>query len=117
MLFFNLPRILKQKGITHPFSHFMSLGYSRSTASKMAQNQIITFTVSKLEQYCIEFNCTPNELFEFRPSATNPLSNDHPLQSLKREDNTNEINALLHNLPIEKIRELTALIKNETLKE
>jgi len=38
---------------------------------------------------------------------------EHPLQALKREDNTNEINTLLHNLPIEKIRELAQLVIKE----
>lgn len=117
MLFFNLPRILKIKGITHPFSYFMSLEYSRGTASKMAQNQVATFTVSKLEQYCIQFNCTPNDLFDFRPSSLNPLPENHPLYALKREDNTEEINALLHDLPMEKIRELAELVKKGQQKE
>jgi DNA-binding Xre family transcriptional regulator len=113
MLYFNLPRILKIRGITHPFSYFMSLGYSRGTASKMTQNRVQTFTIQKLEQYCIQFNCTPNDLFEFIPSTKNPVPPEHPLQALKREDNTNEINTLLHNLPIEKIRELAQLVIKE----
>lgn len=113
MIYFNLKRILKLKGITYPFSYFMSLGYSRGTASKMAQNQVLSFTVDKLEQYCIHFNCTPNDLFEYRPNAVNPLPAEHPLQALKRQDNTSEINALLHNLPIEKIRELAELVLKE----
>jgi len=113
MLKLNLSRILKIKGIDKPFSHYMSLGYSRGTASKMSQNAIITFTPEKLERYCIEFNCTPNDLFEYKPSTKNPLPQNHPLMALKREEKTAEINALLHNLPMEKIQELANLIKQE----
>ena len=111
MIRFNLPRLLKIKGITKPFSYFMSLGYSRGTASKMARNLEQGFTLEKLERYCIDFNCTPNDLFEYHPNNKNKLKPDHPLFQLKREDNTNEINALLHELPLEKIKELADLVK------
>jgi hypothetical protein len=116
MLFFNLPRIVKLKGIAKPFSHFIRLGYSPNLASRMSQNTVQAFTVAKLEKYCIEFNCTPNDLFEFRPNPSHPLPADHPLYQLKREDNAEEIITLLHDLPIEKIRELAALVKSESEK-
>jgi len=117
MLTFNFPRLLKIKGINKPFSHFMSLGYSRGTASKMSQNNVTTFTPQKLERYCIEFNCTPNDLFEYKPSTKDILSENHPLMALKREEKTAEINALLQELPIEKIRELANLVKEEKEKQ
>ncbi len=116
MLFFNIPRILQLKGITRPFSHFINLGYSRNAASRMAQNSIQTFTVSKLEEFCIHFNCTPNDLFEFRPNPKHSLPENHPLYQLRREDNAEEIISLLHDLPVEKIRELAALVKTESEK-
>lgn len=110
MLYLNLTRILKIRGIDKPFSHFMSLGYSRSLASRMAQNQIVSFTPEKLERYCIEFNCTPNDLFEYKPAVKNPLSADHPLMALQRKEKITEINSLLQNLSLEKIRELADLL-------
>lgn len=113
MLLFNLPRLLKIKGVTKPFSYFMSLGYSRGTASKMAQNREQGFTLTKLERYCTDFNCTPNDLFEFHPNANQKLKPDHPLFQLKREDNATQINALLSELPLEKIIELAALVQKE----
>lgn len=113
MLTFNLPRLLKIKGVTKPFSYFMKLGYSRGTASKMAQNREMGFTLTKIERYCIDFKCTPNDLFEFHPESKLNLEPNHPLFQLQREDNTSEINALLHELPLEKIKELAELVKKE----
>ena len=113
MLYLNLNRILKIRGIHKPFSHFMSLGYSRSLASRMAQNQVLSFTAEKLERYCIELNCTPNDLFEYKPSSKNPLPADHPLIALQREEKITEINSLLQNLSLEKIRELADLLNEE----
>lgn len=117
MLQFNIPRIVKIKGISKPFSHFMNLGYSRATASKMSQNALLSITPEKLERLCIEFNCTPNDLFEYRPSLKNPLPENHPLMALKREEKTTEIYSLLHELPLEKIRELANLVKEEKEKQ
>ena len=116
MLTFNLPRLLKIKGITKPFSYFMSIGYSRGTASKMAQNLERGFTFDKLERYCIDFNCTPNDLFDFYPNTSKSLPDNHPFFQLKREDNTAAINALLHELPYEKIKELAELVQKEKQK-
>lgn len=116
MLSINLKRLTKLKGISRPFSHFMSLGYSRGLASKMAQNQMQTFSVKRLEELCIHFNCTPNDIFEFRPDSKNPLPETHPLYTLKRDDSTEELINLLHDLPVEKIRALAALIKKENVK-
>ena len=117
MITFNLPRLLKIKGVTRPFSYFMSIGYSRGSASKMSQNTEQGFTLTKLERYCIDFNCTPNDLFDFHPNPKQNLPPDHALYQLNREDNTEEINTLLHELPIEKIRELAQLVKKEKQKE
>lgn len=113
MLLFNLPRLVQLKGITRPYSYFMKLGYPRSLASKMSQNQMQSLTLKRLEQFCIHFNCTPNDLFEFRPNPTNPLPPQHALNQLIRENNNEEILSLLHDLPVERIRELAALVKNE----
>jgi len=116
MLFFNLQRLTKLKGINRPFSYFIALGYPRGLASKMAQSKMQTFSVKRLEELCIHFNCTPNDLFEFRPDSKNHLPETHPLYALKRDDSTEEVINLLHDLPVEKIRELAALIKNENSK-
>lgn len=91
----------------------MSLGYSRGLSSKMAQNLERGFTLEKLERYCIDFNCTPNDLFDYHPDSRNKLPDNHPLYQLKREDKDDEIIALLHNLPLNKIRELSQQIKDE----
>jgi DNA-binding Xre family transcriptional regulator len=113
MIAFNLPRLLQTKGVTKPFTYFMSLGYSRGLASKMARNEERGFTLDKLEKYCIHFNCTPNDLFDYHPDSKNKLAADHPLYQLKREDHSGEIHALLHSLPLDKIRELAEQLKKE----
>lgn len=116
MLTYNLNRIIQLKGISRPFTYFQNLGYPRNLASRLSQNAIRTLSITKIEELCIHLNCTPNDLFEFRPNANKPLPENHALYQLKREDNAEEIVSLLHDLPIEKIRELAALVKSENEK-
>lgn len=117
MLHLDFVRILKMRGIHKPFSHFLKLGYSRTTASKMAGNKLLSITPEKLERYCIEFNCTPNDLFEYKPNKKNPLPENHPLMSLQREEKLSTISTLLQELSIEKITELANLLNADREKQ
>ena len=83
----------------------------------MSSNKLVSFTPEKLERYCIDFNCTPNDLFEYKPNSKNPLPQNHPLMSLQREEKLAEINTLLQELSIEKITELASLIKADKEKQ
>jgi DNA-binding Xre family transcriptional regulator len=113
MIFFNINRILAIKGITKPYTYFMSIGYSRGSASQLAGNKMRSFTLTSIEKLCTQLNCTPNDLFEFIPNATQKLPDDHALNQLKREQKVEEINKLLNNLPMDKIRELAELVSKE----
>jgi DNA-binding Xre family transcriptional regulator len=113
MLVLNLKKIAQLRGIQNTYTYFMSLGYSSSTASLMNQGKITGCTTAKIEKYCLQFNCTPNDLFDYYPNPQKPLPQDHPLLELQRQDNIEEIKNLLQNLPIDKIRALTKLIREE----
>jgi transcriptional regulator with XRE-family HTH domain len=92
----------------------MSIGYSSSTASQIARNQVKSFTLTSIEKMCTQLNCTPNDLFQYIPSSAQKLPDNHALNTLIREDKVEEINKLLNNLSMDKIRELAALVTNET---
>ncbi len=113
MIIFNLNRLLRIKGVTKPYSYLMSIGYSSSTASQIARNQVRSFTLTSIEKMCTQLNCTPNDLFEYIPPSAQKLPDDHALNTLKREQNLEEINKLLSNLSMEKIRELSELVSKE----
>ena len=113
MLVFNLTRLLKIKGISNPTRFFMNMGYSKSIAYRMSKNDTYNFTTKKLEQLCLALNCSPNDLFEYIPKKNNSIPQNHPLNNLIRQDQSQIIHSLLQELPVEKILELAELVKKE----
>ena len=112
MLYLNFSRIFKIRGIRFPYAHLKKMGYSANYATKLNNNRIVEMNMQRLEQFCIDFNCTPNDIVEFRPGNSAPLPKDHALNVLIREGLTQEIEDLMNALPLEKIHQLRDIIKN-----
>ena len=112
MIHFNFQRLFKLKGITKPFSHLRTLGYSDNYASKLANNRVKEINLDRLEKFCRDFNCTPNDILDFRPSKNNPLPEDHALHSLTKNDISDEIAGKIFSLPADKIEQIHAILKN-----
>lgn len=112
MLILSFNRIFKLKGIQRPSKHLTALGYSTGTATKMNTNQYRTIYLDQLERFCADFNCTPNDILDFRPNANDDLPADHALHSLTKQQVSDEINTIINNLSVEKIQQIHDIIKN-----
>ena len=112
MLFLNFARIFQLKGIHKPFAYLTSNGYSPGYATKLANNRISEISISYMYKFCKEFNCTPNDIFEFRVSPSENLPPDHALHTLTKREAVKEITAKINALPIEKIMQMHDIIKN-----
>ncbi|MEO8515919.1 MAG: helix-turn-helix transcriptional regulator [Flavobacterium sp.] len=112
MLFFNFSRVFKIKGINRPFKHLTSLGYSGNVATRLANDNFGRLNLSMIERICRDFNCTPNDLLDFRPYKDEILPKDHALHTLTKEVITNEVVVKINSLSIEKIQQIHDIIKN-----
>jgi DNA-binding Xre family transcriptional regulator len=112
MLFLNFNRIFKLKGISKPFSYLTSIGYSNNYATKLSHNRIYEINLTRLERFCQDFNCTPNDIIDFRPNPKTHLPQDHALHSLTKKEITNEVLGKINALPFEKILQIHDIIKN-----
>ncbi|WP_447635545.1 helix-turn-helix domain-containing protein [Flavobacterium microcysteis] len=112
MIKLNLKPIFKMKGITKPVKYLMEKGHSGSYANSVVNDRILSIPFRKLEQFCIDFNCTPNDLFDFIPENDQKLADDHALYSISKGDAIGEIHKLLNELPVSKIQELYGILKN-----
>lgn len=112
MLYFNFARIFELKGIKRPFSYLTSLGYSTSNAGKITTGRIYQINTDRIEKICLDLNCTPNDILDFRPNPNNHLPDDHALHSLTKTELSKEINAKINTLSIEKIEQIHDIIKN-----
>ena len=112
MLYFNFTRIFKLKNIQRPFTYLTSLGYSKSFATKMTKNNVQQLNLAMVERICRDFNCTPNDILDFRMYENDVLSPDHALHSLTKVAITNEVFTKINTLPAEKIQQIHDIIKN-----
>lgn len=113
MLRLDLNRILKIKGIEKKNTYLVSRGHSSTYASHLVHGKVVSISFDKLEQLCRDFNCTPNDLFDFVPSKDSSLPEGHALLGLQKNNQIGEVNKLLNELPMEKIEELYRVLKGE----
>lgn len=112
MLYFNFARIFKLKGIQKPFSHLTSNGYSAGYATKLANNRVLEINLIRLEKFCRDFNCTPNDILDFRPNPNDSLPKDHALNTLTKPEISDEIIGKINAMSAEKIQQIHDIIKN-----
>lgn len=112
MIFFNFTRIFKLKGIVRPFSYLTNNGYSAGYATKLSNNRVQEINLERLEKFCRDFNCTPNDILDFRPNSKDSLPKDHALHTLTKPEVNSEIIGKINSLSADKIQQIHDIIKN-----
>jgi len=116
MLRFRLTRILRLRNIDKPYSFLLKCGFHRTTANKYVYDGAVNIKVSHIEKLCRALNCTPNDLFDFKPGENDSIRPDHPLNELKRTENSTDIMRMYKELPLDKldkVEEFIAQLKKE----
>jgi len=107
MLTLNLLPLFKAKGIDKPLAWMMKHGMTNSVAHKLLNGKFKRgLPMHHVATICEQLWCTPNDLFLWTPSNTAADQPTHPLQALKKKQDTATINELLKVMPPEKIEEL-----------
>ena len=73
MLYLNFARIFKLRGIRFPHAQLKKMRYSGAYATKLGNNRIIEMNIQRLEKFCIDFNCTLNDIVQFLPNKSAPI--------------------------------------------
>ena len=113
MLIFNFTRVFKSRGIDKPFSFLVKSGYSDNFATRIVNNRIAKLNLRDIEKLCELLQCTPNDFLEWIPESKDLNTLTHPLASIKRRDGVVHLTQLLNTVPLHKLAEIEALIKNE----
>ena len=112
MLIFNPKRILMLRGVDKMFNYLHNSGFIRSTATYLLNGTASHLKIEHLGKLCVLLNCTPNDLFEWRPDSKNVLPAGHALNSIiKSEQKINNIKDLLQDIPPAKLSEVENLLK------
>ena len=108
MLKLNINRVCKLRNIGSPYKFMMAHGFSHMTALNLMHGKTLAPKTEHIERLCRLLNCTPNDLYEWMPEDNLPET--HPLNTLQREKPKN-LNDLIKDLPLEKLPEIEALLK------
>lgn len=86
MLKLNLERLFTLYNVTKPVGFLMSKGFTGQTAARLINGTARTLKPSQIEALCYAFKCTPNDLFEWKPSDSMNHPEEHPLHELIRPE-------------------------------
>ena len=81
MLEFNLKRIVALKGLKEARTACEDAGISAQVFRRMLEKKTFKATAEQLERLCLALKCTPNDIYQWTPSANAP--ENHPLEALK----------------------------------
>ena len=108
MLYFNLTRLLKVRGVERPYSWLVQNGFVPQTATRWAKNEIGYVRPEQMERLCLLLNCTPNDLFDWREDGKTVVHEGHALHTLTKQKN--DIQTTLRELPLDKLEKLGEML-------
>lgn len=113
MLEFNFDKAFRKRGISRVYSFMIKAGFSNNFTYRATKNKLNGIKLDLLEKLCIELNCTPNDLLEWK-EGREKLAPDHELRSLEaKENDIDKIENSFKRLPMSKLNEIQKIIKEE----
>ena len=109
MISFSLNAVCKARGIAKPYSFLVKNGFLPTSASKLVKGNVEYLRLEYLERICSLLNCLPNDLFEWVPENKADDVPEHPLYAIRKREEIN-VADVLRSLPMEKIKEVEALV-------
>ncbi len=110
-LFINIGHLCALKNIDRPLTFLRSHGFTHNTATQLISNQVKEINLAYIEKLCIIFNCTPNDLFDYKPTQPLGDNNHNPLTTLIKTQVPVNFNELVRNLPLDKLKEIEEEIR------
>ncbi|MEO9853220.1 MAG: helix-turn-helix transcriptional regulator [Reichenbachiella sp.] len=109
MLKLNLNHIFTLRRIKKPYTYLKSLGFSHDVAHRLVNHKVSGLKMYQIEKICQALYCTPNDLFEWDGTGQT-FDPNHPLSTLKRNEEHLKGLDLLEKLPMSKMTELKNLL-------
>ena len=108
MLYFDIKRILKTRGIDEPYRWLVKNGFVPQTVHSWLNYQLGYIKPDHLERLCLLLNCTPNDLFDWREDGKTVVHDTHALRTLIKQKN--DIQTTLRELPLDKLEKLGEML-------
>ena len=102
---------MRLRGVDDHYKMLLEIGFAPATVRRFLRNEHWRMDFENIEKLCLALNCTPNDLFEWRPKENLPHIEDKALLKLKRDANS-DVSKMLGSLPIEKIEQIADIIQD-----
>jgi DNA-binding Xre family transcriptional regulator len=113
MLYYNLKRILKARGIEKPYTFFIAHGISKRYAYLLNKGIVADMKLKYLEKVCEILNCTPHDILVWEPDKKTVAIENHPLGILRGNNQTLDVLNELRTMPLREIEELQLFINKK----
>lgn len=110
MLTFNPKKMLLLRGIERFTAFFVNLGMDYSTASRFLKSESQFVKIKDIEKLCIALNCTPNDLFDWKPDQNTILPENHSINALIKSESAVNLQQLVKEIPAERLSEIEGLL-------
>lgn len=110
MLYYNLTRLFKLRGIDRPYYFLRKHGFAHIMSHKMAKNEIKQFRVSQIENLCGILHCLPNDLYDWKDDGKK--SADNHLAALRRDMTEANLKQVLGELQPKQVEALLKEVKS-----
>ena len=110
-LILNIKHICAVKNIERPFTFLRKNGFTHNIASTLVSNETIVINLAHIEKLCLILNCTPNDLFDYKPTQPNEQIKNNPLTALIKTQQPVNFNELVRNMPLDKLKEIEEEIR------
>lgn len=114
MIHLDIAKICQSKGIEKPTEYLVNRGFTTSTAYRLVTQPQERISYQMLEQLCLAFYCTPNELLSWQPNSNTTVDSNHPIQKLKPVKQDASIVGRLRKLSPEKLEEVQKFLEGLT---
>ena len=115
MLYLNLKRVMRLRGIEKHNKFLVDLGFAPATVRNLLKNAVWRMDFENLERICLALNCTPNDVLEWLPPDNQANPEAQALIKLTRKKE-NDLPKLLKDLPIEKFEQIIDLLNDNNNK-
>lgn len=112
MLKFNLKNILGMRGIQKRVGFLSRIGLTYPMAHKLLKSSPVSIKIEHIQQLCVALNCTPNDLFEWKPDANTILPDGHSLNALNKSAGAKNLQEMVKDIPSDKLA-LIEMLLNE----
>lgn len=101
MLLYRPEKMMDMRGIQKKTAFLVGLGMTYPAASRYLKTEMQLVNLDTMEKICIALNCTPSDLFEWRPDKNTVVPENHSLNTLEKKKSLQE---MVKDIPSDKLK-------------